>query len=130
VFIAEAPAQAFQGTFPRFFDWNTGAFEAWAPSSTEVSARSNLSGNALVTGLASGGARRIAVLYIPGAATRLSVNGSAVVVGGDTGIAVPTAPIFIANRAGLDRALNGSLGIFAAYPGNPSDAQLQAMSAL
>jgi len=130
VFIADLPAQAIVGTIPRVFEWN-GLITLQNNSTSSIYSTSDGSANGPTqSGLTVNGARRVAMLYTPGAATRLSVNGSAVVVGTDVGVAVPTAVNYIGNRAALDRPLNGSLGVFAAYPGNPSDAQLQAMSAL
>ena len=130
VFIADIPAQAIVGTIPRVFEWN-GLITLQNNSTSSIYSTSDGSANGPAqSGLTVNGARRIAMLYTPGAATRLSVNGSAVAVGTDVGVAVPTAVNYIGNRAALDRPLNGSIGIFAAYPGNPSDAQLQAMSAL
>jgi hypothetical protein len=58
----------------------------------------------------------------------MSVNGSVVSVGTIASTAPNTG--FIGNGTFRVNPLRGSLGIFAAYPGNPSDAQLQAMSAL
>jgi hypothetical protein len=128
VFIADLPADVVQGTGPRPFVWG---MDPILLSATEVSARASAAGTAAtVTGLASGGARRIAVLYTPGAATRLSVNGSVVNVGTDVGDALPIGfPLYVGNAPALTRPLNRSLGVLAVYPGNPSDAQLQAMSA-
>ena len=127
VFIADLPAQTLPLANARLFDHNSSlGLSMIGP--TDVTALGPAAPT--VTGLTSGAARRAAMLYTPSGATRLSVNGSAVVVGSDTAIASITNPVFLGNRASLLNALGGSLGIFAAYPGNPSDAQLQAMSAL
>lgn len=129
LFLADLPADVVVGTGPRPFVWGMDVFLS---STTEVGARASAAGStAVVSGLASGGARRIAVLYTPGAATRLSVNGSAVNVGTDVGDALPLGfPLYIGNNPALTRPLNRGLGVFAAYRATPSDAQLQAMSAL
>ena len=128
LFLADLPAQTYVATTaPRIFEWS-GQLVQCLP--TEINASGGAGPPATVSGLAATGARRIAMLYTPGAATRLSVNGSAVAVGTDTGLAIPTGVIFIGNRSTLDRPLVGSLGVFAAYRATPSDAQLQAMSAL
>jgi hypothetical protein len=128
VFLADLPAQVFNsGTGPRIFDW---AGPLLSCLTTDVFASAGAGTAATVSGLATSGARRIAMLYTVGGATRLSVNGSAVAVGTDVGGAIPTAVNYIGNRAALDRPLNGGLGVFAVYRATPTDAQLQAMSAL
>jgi hypothetical protein len=130
VFIADLPAQAIVGSVPRIFDWNN-VIVARYDSTSNVAAVSDGSANGPAQGgLTVGGARRVAMLYTLGAPTKLSVNGGAVQVGTDTGAALPATTLFVGNRSALDRPLNGSIGIFAAYLGNPTDAQLQAMSAL
>jgi hypothetical protein len=112
VFIADLPAQTYVATAaPRVFDWTNPIMQN---STTSVNASAGAGTVAEVTGLATTGARRAVMLYTPGAATRLSVNGSAVAVGTDVGGSIPVAAAYIGNRAALDRPLVGSLGIFAA----------------
>jgi hypothetical protein len=128
VFLMDLPAQVISGIGPRIL--GAAALNSIVIDSTTVNFAGGGVGSASVTGLASDGRRRIAALYTSGAPSRLSVNGSAVAVGTDTGPAYPPAPFYLGNTPSLNRPLNGSLGIFAVYPGNPTDAQLQAMSAL
>jgi hypothetical protein len=127
VFIADLPAQALPSLNSRIFD-HLNTLGIFMPVATEVSVIGT--GAPQVTGLTAGTARRVVLLYTPSGASKISVNGSAVATGTDTAISSITNPVFIGNRAGLDRPLNASHALFAAYPGNPSDAQLQAMSAL
>jgi hypothetical protein len=128
LYLADLPNQSYQaGTSQRILN---GSFSVLINDQTFVSAVNGVGGSASIAGLPTSGARRIAMLYTPGAATRLSVNGSAVNVGTDVGEVYLAAATQIGNRAALDRALSASLGLLAIYRATPSDAQLQAMSAL
>jgi len=131
VFIADLPAQAFTLVNGRTFEWDNviGAVFETNAIVTAVPVGATLPS---VTGLTNGGARRIVVLHTVGSPTKMSVNGSATVTGTNVGGAIPATTLYLGNRAALDRVLSGSVGVFAAYAPavTPSDAQLQAMSAL
>jgi hypothetical protein len=128
LYLADLPNQVYQnGISQRVLN---GGFTVIINDQTGVSSVNGVGGSAAITGLSSSGARRIAMLYTPGAATRLSVNGSAVAVGTDVGTGYFASTTYIGNRSAFDRPFNGSLGIVAIYRASPSDAQLQAMSAL
>jgi hypothetical protein len=131
VFLADLPAQALPNLtgLNSLFNWS-GTMRLFSSiGGTRIEAGYTVD-SPFIGGLTVGGARRVAVAWSPGVSARISANGSAVIV--DTTIpgGITNQPLFLGNRPALDLPLNGSLGVFAIYRATPSDAQLQAMSAL